>query len=46
MVVVPAAEQVAATVLTVGVAGVVSWAAMLNELLATVVHDPFPAVTV
>ncbi len=46
IVAVPAAEHVAAAVDTVGVDGVVNCAAMLNELLATDVQLPFPAVTV
>ncbi len=46
MVAVPAAEQVAAVVFTVGVAGTVSCAAMLNDELEAEVHVPLPAVTV
>jgi len=44
MVAVPAAEHVAAVVDTVGTDGVVNCAAMLNELLATDVQLPLPAV--
>ena len=46
MVAVPAAEQVAAVVLTVGVAGTVSCAATLNDELAVDEQEPLPAVTV
>ena len=46
IVAVPAAEHVAAAVDTVGTDGVVNCAPILNELLATEVQLPFPAVTV
>jgi hypothetical protein len=46
MVDVPAAEQVAATEVMVGVAGVVNCAALLKDEDAPDVQVPFPALTV
>ena len=43
---VPAAEQVAAVVVTVGTAGVTNCVALVNDADAADVQLPFPAVTV
>jgi hypothetical protein len=42
---IPLLEQVAAAVLIVGSAGIVDCGLILNEELATEVHEPLPAVT-